>query len=119
LDDHVQHFAFVISRPPEIPALTADVHHHLIQMPARARRRTAPLQIASNLRAELDRPATDGLITDVDAALRQQFFDVAKVRCEAEIEPNPVADNIGRKPMPLKREPGDKTASNDPLTHRK
>jgi hypothetical protein len=33
LDNHVEHFALVVHTPPQIHATTADVHHHLVQMP--------------------------------------------------------------------------------------
>jgi hypothetical protein len=33
LDNHVEHFALVVDSPPQIHATTADVHHHLVQMP--------------------------------------------------------------------------------------
>jgi hypothetical protein len=101
LDDHIQHFALVINGTPEVHALPADVHDHFVEVPATARRRSAPLQIAGDLRSEFDRPATDGLVTDVNSTLGQHFFDVAETHCEAEIQPHAIADDIGWKPMPL------------------
>jgi hypothetical protein len=45
----------------------------------------APLQIASDLGPELEGPAPNGFIADVDAALSEQLFDVTKTQGEPEI----------------------------------
>jgi hypothetical protein len=42
-------------------------------------------------------PAPDGLIGDRDPAFRQQIFDVAEAQREAEIEPDRVLNDFGRK----------------------
>jgi len=57
--------------------------------------------VGSNCSAELVRPAADGLVADIDAALRQQIFDLAKAHRETIVEPDHVTDDIRRKPVPL------------------
>ena len=47
-------------------AASGDVADHLIEMPTRRRGRPAPFQIAADLQSELDGPAPDGLIADLD-----------------------------------------------------
>jgi hypothetical protein len=33
-DEHLEHFAFVINRPPEIMRLSVDLHKNFVQVPA-------------------------------------------------------------------------------------
>jgi hypothetical protein len=52
-------------------------------------------QVRCDHRSEMIHPAPDGLISD--PAFRQQIFDVAETQREAEIEPDRVLDDFGRK----------------------
>src|SRR4051812_11404748 len=70
----------------------------LIQMlVARARQPTADL-ISERL-AEFQRPLSHALVADDDAARGQHFLDHAQAEREAEIKPNRVTDDLGRKPV--------------------
>jgi hypothetical protein len=57
------------------------------------------LKLSCDLRPEHDRPAAHSLVADADAALSRKFPDIAKTECEAEVEPERVGDNFGRKPF--------------------
>lgn len=59
--------------------------------------------VPRNLGAELDSPTGDGLVADVDPSLRQHLLDIAEAEGEAEIEPDRMADDVHRKPMPNER----------------
>ena len=50
---------------------------------------------------ELQKPAPDGLVRNVDAALCQQLLDIAKRQREPGIEPDRMLDDHRRKAMPL------------------
>ena len=100
----VQHLALVIDGPPQVHPLAADLADHLVQMPARRRRHPAPLQAPGELGPELDRPAPDRLVADVDAALGEQLLNVPKAEREAEIQPHRMADYVRRKPVTLERQ---------------
>jgi hypothetical protein len=54
-------------------------------------------QVRCDHRSEMIDPAPDGLIGDRDPAFRQQIFGVAETQREAEIEPDRVLDDFGRK----------------------
>lgn len=72
LGDEIEHFAFVIDGAPQIHPPADDPTDHFVEMPAWRRRRSALLQPPGDQRAELLRPAADGFVADVDAALGQQ-----------------------------------------------
>ena len=50
--------------------------------------------------AELERPLPHGLVADHDAPCRQHLLDHAQAEREAEIEPDRVADHLGREAVP-------------------
>src|SRR5215471_1609969 len=49
---------------------------------------------------ELARPLSDGFVGDDDAAGRQQLLNHAKPERETEIQPDGMADDLGREPIP-------------------
>ena len=49
--------------------------------------------------AELQSPAADGFIADLDPALGHEAFNVAKARRETEIESHGMSDDVGREPV--------------------
>jgi len=65
-------------RPPILQTISSRCHR-----PVGGPRRffSAP----RNQRPELDRPAPDRFVADVNSALRQQFFDVAKAQAETKV----------------------------------
>jgi hypothetical protein len=48
---------------------------------------------------ELQGPAPDGLIGNINAALGEQVLDIAETQRKAEIQPDRKLDDFGRKPM--------------------
>jgi hypothetical protein len=68
-------------------------------MPARARAWTATSKIAGDQTPELQKPAPDRLIRNVDATLGQQFLDIAKRQRETSIQPDCVLDDCRGKAM--------------------
>ncbi len=53
----------------------------------------------SNFQAELRRPFRDTLERDVDASLRQQIFDVAKVERKSVVGPDRMGNDLSGKAM--------------------
>ena len=68
-----------------------------------ARSRTAASKIGGDQTSELQKPAADRLIRNVDATLSQQFLDIAKRQREPGIQPDCVLDDYRRKAMSLER----------------
>jgi hypothetical protein len=75
-------------------------YHHLVEMPAIARPRTAQPQPWSNHRAEFQHPATDALVGEVEPALCKQFLDITIAQGEAQVEPNRMLNHGRRETVP-------------------
>ena len=97
LDQDVEDLALVVDGAPQVHPLAAKLHDHLIQMPAARRPGSRSAKVLGVEPAELERPAPDCLVTDLDAARGQQLLDVAKAEGEAEIQPHGLADHFSRK----------------------
>ena len=97
LNQHVEHLAFMIDGTPEIHPLAGDPHHHLVQMPSVARPRATPTQPSRDRGTEFQHPAPHRLVGDFEPSFGQQFLDIAVAQGEAEIQPNRVLDDLGRK----------------------
>ena len=87
----------MVDGTPKIHAYTGDPDHHLVQMPSIAWPRPTLAQPSRNRRAELQQPTPHRFIGDVEPALGEQFFHVAVAQRKAEIQPNRVLDDFGRK----------------------
>ena len=49
--------------------------------------------------AELQSPAADGFIADLDPALGHELLNIAKAQRETEIEPHGMSDDVDREPV--------------------
>jgi hypothetical protein len=99
LNQHVENLAFVIDGTPEIHPLAGDPNNHLVQMPSIARARTAPPQPPRDHRSELQHPAPDGFVGDVEPTLGEQILNVSVAEREAQVEPDRMLDDNRRKPV--------------------
>ena len=103
-DQDVEHLALLVDSAPQPQALFLDADHDFIRAPAPRRRSAPPPDIGRDQRHEMVDPATDGLITDLDTTLSQQFFDVAKAQSELKMPPNCRLDHVRRKSVTLERQ---------------
>src|SRR5215204_7351606 len=103
LKQHVEDLAFVIDRAPEVHPFARHPEHHLVEVPAIARPRTALPQPSRDYRAEFQNPAADALVGEVEPTLRKQLLDVAIAQGEAQVKPNRVLDHNRREPVPAIR----------------
>ena len=89
----------MVDGAPKIVDPSVDPDEDLIEMP-RARMLAPTLPDALRVDpAELERPATDRFIGDVDAALGEEILYIAKAQREPELSPDGVLDDLGRKAM--------------------
>ena len=94
----------MVDRAPEIHPLAGDPDHHLVEVPAIARPRTAQPQPSSNYTAKFQHPATDALVGEVDPTLCKQFLDIAIAQGEAQVEPNRMLNHGRRETVPAIRD---------------
>jgi hypothetical protein len=76
-----------------------DPNDHLIEVPPRARTWAALPQLARDQRAKFQHPSPHRFIGDVQTAFGEQFLHVSVTQGEAEIKPDRVLNDLGRKPM--------------------
>jgi hypothetical protein len=65
-------------------------------MPPPGRSRPSSSQLARNDRAELQGPAADRLVGNIDATLGEHILDVTVAQSEAEVEPDGLLDDDAR-----------------------
>ena len=105
LHQDVQHDAMLVHGPPQIVQHAPDADEHLVEASGVSRLRLAPAQPPGKVGAELQAPVPDTFVGHHDAAFRRDQLDVAQAEAEDVIQPDRVADNLRRKPMPGIRGP--------------
>jgi hypothetical protein len=94
----VKHDAVLIDGTPEIMRFTVDPNEDLVQVPFVTGHGSAPTKIVREARAKLQTPPPDA--GNKDTALGQEQLDISKAQAEYVVEPDRVADQLGRKTMP-------------------
>jgi hypothetical protein len=97
LHQDIEHSPVLIHSPPEIMALPIDREEDFIQLPLVAWLRASAAELIGIGLAEFPTPLADRLIGDDDPAREQQFLHIAVAEAEPEIEPDRVADDLGRE----------------------
>ena len=98
LNQHVENLALVVDGAPQVHPFASNPDHHLVEVPI-ARAWAAPPQISCDPGPEFQNPAPHRFIGNLQAALGQEFLNVAVAQCEPEVQPNRVLDNRGREAM--------------------
>src|SRR3954464_13537296 len=97
LHQDVEHDAVLVHRAPQPVLLASDLEDDLIQMPFVSGRRQPPPDPVGEVLAELARPLSYALVADDDAARGQHLLDHAQAEREAKVEPDGVANDLGRE----------------------
>jgi hypothetical protein len=97
LHQQIEDFALAVHGPPQPLPGAADRDDHLVEMPLAAWQWSTGAQVASERQPELQDPSPDRLVRNIEAAFCQEFLDVAVAEREAQIEPDGVADDVGRE----------------------
>jgi hypothetical protein len=80
-----------------------DGQKHLIQVPLVVRSRVPTAQLMGIGLPEFPASIPHRLVRQEDATFGRELFDVPVAQAEAEIQPDTVADDLGREPMALVR----------------
>jgi hypothetical protein len=94
LDQDVEHLPVLVDGPPQLVPVPVDLQLHLVQVPFVPQSRPASLHPVGEALPELLAPAADGLVAQRDAALGEQFLDVAVAEQEAVIQSYGMADDL-------------------------
>ena len=90
----------VDNRRPVTEVLHArDRHDDFVQVPLVSRAGQPAPDLIGECLTELERPLPHSLMAEDDAAGGQHLLDHTQAEWEAEIQPNHVADDLGRKPL--------------------
>ena len=95
LKKNVEHEAVLIHSPPQPMPDAIDARTHLVEMPPGTPSGFPVTEVFRQQGSELDGPLAEGFVTDLDAALVEQFLNVPVTQSEAVIEPDGVLDDHG------------------------
>jgi hypothetical protein len=101
LHQDIQHLAVLIHGLPAIVALAIDREKDLIKMPCVTGLRPPIAELNGILLAKFATPLPNRFVRDNDATGKQQLFDIPIAEAEAEVQPDTMADDLGRKAMIL------------------
>src|SRR3954447_20555593 len=93
LDQDVENLAPLVDGAPQVHAYSCNAHRHFIEMPSIPWSRLALPQSAGEKRTELQHPAPDRFIGQVEPTFGKKLLDVAVAEGEAQIEPDGVLDD--------------------------
>jgi len=99
LHQDVEHDAVLVHRAPQPVLLAGNFDGNLVEVPLVSGIGQPPPDLVSEVLAELERPLPHALVADDDAARSQHLLDHAQAEGKAEIQPNRMADDLGRKPV--------------------
>jgi hypothetical protein len=85
LNQHVENLAFVVDGTPQVHPFASNPDYHLVEVPSVARAWAAPPQLSCDPGPEFQNPAPHRFIGNLQAALGEEFFNVAVAQCEAKI----------------------------------
>ena len=101
LYEDVDQVTVLIHRAPEILALTVDRHEDFVQEPRISESTLSSLQLPSVVGAELPAPLASGFVGHDDASFGQQILNIPEAQAVSVVEPDGMADDVGRKAMPM------------------
>ena len=101
LHQDIENRAILIDRPPEVVSLAIDRAEHFVQMPLVAWSRAATAQCIGILLPKLPAPLADRFGRHEYATREQELLDVAVAEAEPVIQPDAMADDLGRKAVVL------------------
>ena len=103
LNQDVEHNAVLIHGTPKIVLHALDPDKHLVHVPLVSRPWSAASQAGRECLAELLAPLTNRLMGDNDATFSQQQLNISQAEAEHVIQPDRVADDLGRKAVAVVR----------------
>jgi hypothetical protein len=97
LHQDIEHRAILIDRPPQVVPFASDRETHLVQVPRVARPGPSLPELLRIGLAELAAPLSHRFIRHDHATSASELFHIAVAETEANIEPDGMADALGRE----------------------
>ena len=88
----------MVDRAPQVPLCAGDRDEHLIEVPFVAQPPTTTAQLVRVLGPEPVAPGPDRLLGHLDTTFEHQLRHVAQAQREPVLQPDAMADDLGRKP---------------------
>jgi hypothetical protein len=101
LHQNVEDIPLLIDRTPEVMTFPVDRQEHFIQVPLVAGLGPSMPELIGIPLAELAAPLSNRFVSHRDTAGEEELFHVAIAEAKPEIQPDGVADDLGRKAMIL------------------
>jgi hypothetical protein len=101
LHEDLEPMAILIDGPPQIVPFAVDGEKDFVQVPLVTRPGMPAAQLIGIGLPELPAPVAYCPISQDDAVCGHQLFGIPVTQAEAEIQPDTVADDLGREPMAL------------------
>src|SRR5205814_4113792 len=98
LDQHVEDLAFVVDGTPDVHSV-AGIRTTISSRCQRSLGRGRRPRSRRAITGQLQHPAPDGFVGDVEPSLGEEIFDVSVAEREAQVEPDRMLDDDGRKPV--------------------
>jgi len=96
-DQDIEDIAILVHRSPKIMTFAADADEHPVDVPDVAESTLSPPQSSGVRGSELPAPRSNGFVGYGDATLGEKVLDIAKTQREPMVQPNRMADDLGRK----------------------
>src|SRR5215210_6588297 len=97
LDEDVEYHPILVHCPPEPVLLPGDLHGNFVEVPrVSGTGQPAPDLVGERL-AELEPPLPYGFVADRNAAYGEDLIHMPQAQRKAEVEPDRMADDLGRK----------------------
>jgi hypothetical protein len=93
----IKHVERLIDSSPHIVQFAVDFEKDLIKMALVAGACRSPAQLVGRVLPKGSTALTEGLVGQHDCALSQQLFEITIAERESIVEPDRVADDLGRK----------------------
>jgi hypothetical protein len=101
LHQDIQSTAVLIHGPPEIMTFAIDGEIDLVKMPFVPGPGAPAAELIGRRLAKFATPFPHRFVRDNDATGKQQFSDIPVAKAEAEVQPDTVADDLGRETVVL------------------
>ena len=95
LHQNVEHFAFLVHRPPQVDELPVDLADYFIEMPGIPTPTPPVTQTTGVLGTELQTPQANGFMGHHNAALQHHFLGITETLAEAEVQPDAMGNDLG------------------------